>query len=413
LTASQAAPKLPDTQPRSARTSVATLLYAGFLAYQTLAGGGGWACDERVLRVSTHVSRTDMLANIVAYVPLGFLFVLAAWRQGRRSPGRTAGVLLVATALAGVLSCVLEVVQACLPARISSLYDLGGNLVGALLGAALAVAVRSLASSPPGGPAPADVRRPLRLLTIAIMVMWVASQMTPWVFTLDVSTVYTNIKALRPSFDGFSPTWAVVTHAATSMAVACAWRLAVASPLRSAAGIVTTVALTLALQLLLQTVSPLSASEIVGASLSLVIAVPFVVAAGHRPNHERWARALMLAAATAIVVYEVLPGPERAAAPIAFSWWPLVGLGGMLGAIEYAVLFAWFGVAAVVAQVWATPPGQRPSVAGWPLAAVVLTFVLEALQTRIPGRSGDVSAPLMTLFAVFAARAFLRSTTRP
>ena len=398
---------------RALRIGVTTLLiYAAFLAYQSLAGGGGWSCDERALGMGLHISRTDMLANVVAYFPLGFVFVFVTQRPGQRSPLRTVAIVVAGVALAAALSACLEIVQACLPERVSSLYDVGGNVAGALLGLLFGFGVRSMASPRHEVASGRDAYRPLRMLTMAVVVGWVASQTLPWVFTLDVGTVWANVKSLRVVFQVPPNAWHAIRYATAWLAVACAWRLAMMKRHRALAGLVITVAATVGLQLLLPSPAPISAAELSGAAAALVIALPAITVSGEQPDTARWGTALMVAATASIIVYELLPGPDMSV-PASFSWWPLVGLGSMLGAIDYAILFAWFGVSSVIAGAWAIRVGNLQPLQRWPIVAVVLTLALEALQTQIPGRSGDVSAPLMTLLTVLAARAFLRSTIKP
>lgn len=75
----------------------------------------------------------DLVVNIVAYVPLGFLLTLA-WRQLlNRWLAALLGLLLAA-----VLSFCMESLQSWLPSRVPSNVDLGCNTFGALLGALLA-----------------------------------------------------------------------------------------------------------------------------------------------------------------------------------------------------------------------------------------------------------------------------------
>ena len=77
----------------------------------------------------------DVVANIIGYVPLGFLAVLAAY-PGLR--GRYAFAFsLVCSAL---LSFMLEALQVYLPTRTSSNLDLLANAAGGALGALLALA---------------------------------------------------------------------------------------------------------------------------------------------------------------------------------------------------------------------------------------------------------------------------------
>ncbi len=73
----------------------------------------------------------DLAANILAYLPLGFLTVPAL--QSRL--GVAAAALLAALA-GGGLSLAVEVLQNYLPSRVPSNIDLACNLIGAMIGAA-------------------------------------------------------------------------------------------------------------------------------------------------------------------------------------------------------------------------------------------------------------------------------------
>lgn len=76
----------------------------------------------------------DVSANLLGYVPLGFLAVLASMRRGV-----SRGWLWVAFALPSLLSLTLETVQVFLPSRVQSNVDWLLNTVGGLLGAVLAL----------------------------------------------------------------------------------------------------------------------------------------------------------------------------------------------------------------------------------------------------------------------------------
>jgi len=76
----------------------------------------------------------DVVTNVLGYMPLGALVVLAGWPRLRGAPA-------VATALLGgaLLSALMEAGQTYLPTRVASNLDLASNALGALLGAVLAV----------------------------------------------------------------------------------------------------------------------------------------------------------------------------------------------------------------------------------------------------------------------------------
>lgn len=116
------------------------IAWLGLIVYLSLAPWSGW----RDLGVSPwaylaapwpppHVTRFDVFANLVAYVPLGALLALAVYPLLRG----------LAAATAATLACLLlsggaEALQTFLPQRVPSAADLLANAVGGALGALLA-----------------------------------------------------------------------------------------------------------------------------------------------------------------------------------------------------------------------------------------------------------------------------------
>lgn len=81
----------------------------------------------------------DVAANVLGYLPLGFLLVLSALRTGRAQHA-----VGLTTLVAGVLSLTMESLQSYLPARVPSNVDLALNMLGAWLGALLAWGMEKL-----------------------------------------------------------------------------------------------------------------------------------------------------------------------------------------------------------------------------------------------------------------------------
>ncbi len=396
------------------RTAIlALLLYTGFIAYQSLADGGAWDCGGVLLGTATRVARSDALANVLAFVPLGMLWVFAtigpAVQAGRRNVGLSAtGVLLIA-----LLSLGLEALQSCQTARVSSSYDLAANAAGGVIGVAGGLVLQRIADVMSIGASHRERSGGrLRLMTVCVPVAWVVSQTMPWVFSVDVGTLRSNLSFLRHWDDAWPlDLWRALRHAGAWVAVACAWRLLVQRPWHAAAGVLLTGGVSLLLQVLLDARAPLSFEELCGMAVAATLMLPLLLVGG--PSLERsrtrvWASGLFAAALVTVAAYELRPDPSVASLPAqAFSWWPRVGLGGLLGAIDYALLFGWFGLTVVAAAHWADVAGDRRARRLWPVVAVVAMLVLEVVQTRIPGRGPDVSAPVFTLLAVLAATAIL------
>lgn len=111
--------------------------YAVLTVYASLHPLSGWrdtgapAFDFLSAAWPRYYTGFDLVANILSYVPLGFLLVPAL--AGRL--GLTAAALLAALAGAG-LSLGLETLQNFLPSRVPSNIDLACNTIGAMIGAA-------------------------------------------------------------------------------------------------------------------------------------------------------------------------------------------------------------------------------------------------------------------------------------
>lgn len=115
------------------------LVYFALVVYASLYPLTGWQgsglsplvfLEERWPRYWTIF---DLVINVVAYAPLGFLATLALDRPNHRYLAP-----LLATVFAVLVSLSMETTQSWLPSRVPSLLDLVCNSVGALLGAVIA-----------------------------------------------------------------------------------------------------------------------------------------------------------------------------------------------------------------------------------------------------------------------------------
>jgi VanZ family protein len=131
-----AAPAGPRTSSL-ARTGL--LVYLALLVYGSLSPWTGW----RSLGVGplafldapwpSHVTGFDLALNVLAYLPLGALLVLAWYPRLRGAAAVTAAIVV-----ASGLSVTLESLQSYLPARIASNLDVVTNIAGTAFGAVAA-----------------------------------------------------------------------------------------------------------------------------------------------------------------------------------------------------------------------------------------------------------------------------------
>lgn len=135
-------------EARKSSASPLAQAYAALIVYASLYPFTGWH-DQGVGPFEFLASPWprywtgfDIVANVAGYAPLGFLLALAHLRRGQA--GATASIpraISLATAMAALLSLMMEALQSYLPARVASNLDFGLNVAGALAGAAIAGAL--------------------------------------------------------------------------------------------------------------------------------------------------------------------------------------------------------------------------------------------------------------------------------
>ncbi|HEY0878558.1 MAG TPA: VanZ family protein [Zeimonas sp.] len=367
----------------------ALVLYLAFLAYQSLAGGSPRLCERPLADPGSGWYGSDALANLVAYVPAGLLAGALAASFGRFGARILAWLLLTGFSLS------MELVQACLSERVSSWVDAATNSAGSAFGlVALPFAIpllHRLASH--------DLRRgrvdaQFALAAWLVVGAWIASSTAPWRFTFDVGTVRSNLSFLRlaPSLDA----WDVVRHAFAWMTVAVALRALFAGRLRASIALVAALALSLGAQAFLEW-RALSWSELAGAALGVFVALVLLVPAANGPL----ARIVSVLALVSVAAYELAPGRAGWGAGDAFSWWPLIGRGHLLAALDFALYFCWFAFVPVLALRW--KHARAPAAIASGSFAVAALFALEVAQRWIPGRTADTSPALIGALAFAVA----------
>lgn len=124
--------------------------YAVLVVYASLYPFSGWRDQEiapwdfLLAGWPKYWTVFDLVANVLGYVPLGFLLALSFMRRGnvRHFAGHpNLAAIAVAVAAGAGLSLLMEGVQNFLPSRVASNVDLGLNIAGTLVGAVAATAL--------------------------------------------------------------------------------------------------------------------------------------------------------------------------------------------------------------------------------------------------------------------------------
>jgi glycopeptide antibiotics resistance protein len=186
------------TQIRS--NSVLLFIYLLFIIYGSLFPLSDWRLQQQSLLAvwadvaGMRVSRSDLLVNLLAYIPFG-LFVFNALPQRYGKAVRILQTLL----LGALLSFCMEYLQLYLPVRTSSPVDLLLNTVSTAFGAVLAC---SLESSSTIGAIIWRIRSrhfcdgSVADIGIAVIAVWCAAQLAPFAPTLDIGSIKQGLKPL-------------------------------------------------------------------------------------------------------------------------------------------------------------------------------------------------------------------------
>jgi VanZ family protein len=188
------------SEPRQTARGIywfATLFYGVLVVYGSLYPLTGWAVPREPLfsflitPIPDHISRADVLTNVLAYIPLGVFLVWAFRVAGRFS------AITAVTLAGGLLSFSMESVQMFLPSRTASNIDLLTNILGTAVGACIGIAFR------PNG---ALVLRMKTLrnewfvagrgvdIALCAVFLWALSQLSPFVPSMDVSSIREGLK---------------------------------------------------------------------------------------------------------------------------------------------------------------------------------------------------------------------------
>jgi glycopeptide antibiotics resistance protein len=191
------------------------IVYVSLFPFRFVADGPGLAEALRSLSWA-RAGRSDMFNNVLLYAPFGFCVALLVEPRWGRAAGIVAGTLLGAA-----LSLGMEVLQASVAVRVSSLRDLSLNTAGSLLGTLLGSAFHALGSrvSPQGAP-----RSRSAFVAMSILVLWLLERLWPLLPDPGLRQLKLAVRPLLtphiewPALAGFLVGWLVVAQVVFGLA---------------------------------------------------------------------------------------------------------------------------------------------------------------------------------------------------
>ena len=190
------------------------IVYVSLYPFRFVADGPALVDALRSLSWA-RAGRGDMFNNLLLYVPFGFCVALVIEPRWGRFTG-----IVVGTMLGALLSLGLELLQASVAIRVSSLRDLSLNATGSLLGTILGTVFHAVGSrvSPQGTP-----RSRSAFVAMSILVLWLLERLWPLLPDPGLRQLKRAVRPLlTPHIDwmslaGFLVGWLVVTQVVFSL----------------------------------------------------------------------------------------------------------------------------------------------------------------------------------------------------
>jgi len=375
---------------------VVIIAYIALIAYASLYPLTGWRApaepfwDLLSAPWQSRPSRSDLISNVLAYIPLGLML---GWRY--RSHASPVMTVAIAGCVGAALSLSVEMVQTLLPARTPSttdvLLNVGGTLMGACLAstflghAALAGTIRNLWNR-------WFRSGPLYEVGFAAFLLWVLSQWSPFVPSIDRQTIVEGLSAFwrtlqDPSlFRPYDSAAYALNIAGLGLLMSCLLKRGRPLVIPFAA----VVAGVLAAKIFIA-----SRQLSLEAACGLFIGAAVLAVAAHFPRKWRvYASVVCLTGGFAAL--ELSPGSGTAQP---FNWVPFAGeIENNLNGFANILAAIWPFLALGCLVNFVTSPRRRFEVASaGALVIAMLAFSLEWIQQFLPGRHGDVTTVLLAV----------------
>jgi VanZ family protein len=385
---------------RHHRALALAALYGALVVYGSLFPLTGWQTPDASLLSwirplqDGRIIFTDLVLNILVYMPLGLLLV-----AGLAPKLRPLSALLIAVIAGTALSFTMETLQQFLPGRVSSVHDLGTNMVGTLLGGLMAAILS------PQNPVGRwlwqwrhDRFRPDTLgnLMLLALALWALSQLSPLAPSLDIGNLRQGLAPIsRVLLDGEALDLRQMSSYFTTVTALGLLTLLAARPRTPVSGLFLVFVLVVLLLKIPVVSRQISLEALTGFALATIAILSL--------SRLHWRLMAAVAALFFIVTFLIatLPaGPDPAAPLRNFNWMPFKGyvanIRGLAGILENLVPF--FALALVL-RVLATDRWRTAAL--WWGGALVAVAVLgfEWRQQFQPGRYPDITDVLLAVAA--------------
>jgi len=332
-------------------------------------------------------SRGDILGNLVLFLPVGFVGMLAQ-RQDRDLHVRFSVVLIISI----IFALILQVAQFYLPSRDQSLQDVIWNAVGTLAGAGLAPLLGATSHHP------SSAAKHATLVPMMLFGAWIAYRLFPFVPSID----------LQLWKDSLNPLLTLDLRAANVLRDVTAWALAgyLLNRTHNEAGLdgyLLPLGLAILSLEIIIVANTVNASSLLGLLLGSALWTGFL---RRRRAPELW---LLAALALSILISGLMPFAVRSV-PAEFGWLPFRGfLGGSMylnsqSALEKLFLYASFVY--LCRQL-----GLSFFLTAFSGATVL--GLIEMAQTRMVGHTAEITDPVLLILAALGIRALEKTQSQP
>lgn len=338
-----------------------------------------------------HMSRGDLVGNVLLFMPYGLVALLLAQEGGGPAPRARRLALLLALGCALALG--LQIAQLWVPSRVAALNDVLANVAGLLLGLGAGVAMRRW-WAPPGA---AGTALAPTLVPALLALLWLGYQWFPLVPTLDRQNMLNALKPLllAPRLD-----LARTLHTGLSwLAFFALCDAAFARPIRTLTLIC--VALSSVGAKVFIVSAQISPANLAGLALALA-ALPWRTHPASRPLLGLAMLASLFVSGWTPFIPLLQPQP--------FHWVPFAAmLEGSMVVNGLNLLEKTFFYGALIALL----RGRSSSPWGAALLLALCLSVIEAVQIYLPGHTPESTDPLLALCLAFAMGLQTPSPARP